>query len=160
MLVGWLDAAVWRSFDDGDLLPEVAEAQRAAASALRTAQAAVSRLVIVGIGEAIGVVAFPSVDGAGVSLALPVEGHAETVVQALLAENVTAYLSEDAGRTWATVGVAPWYRADEIDHVVLCVAKVIHVIFGIHPSSMDEQAHAGCAWHGSGVLPSVDDRGP
>jgi hypothetical protein len=151
-LTGWDEATMWARLGGAALLPETAEPQRVAAAALRKAQAAVARQVIVGIGEAIGLLAYPNADGRGVTVELPPEADPAHVARAVVAENVTAWVEADAGRDRVTVAVAPWYAAEEIDHTVLVVAKVAHVLLGIHPPTMDLQAHdAACGWHAPGA---------
>jgi hypothetical protein len=159
-LDGWLEGAAWRAAERASLLPEAAEAQRRAVAALKRAQAAVARQVVVGIGETIGLLACASADGLGVYLNLPDGADPALTARANEAEGVTAWVSDEAGRAWATVGVAPWYGADEIDHAVLCVAKVAHVLFGLHPPSMDSQAHAACGWHGPAPAPADQQAEP
>jgi hypothetical protein len=129
------------------LLPEVAAVQRQAAAALRRAQAAVVRQVVIGIGETIGRLAFPSADGRGVVVDLPVGSELALAARAMTAENVVAEVIVEAGRDWLMVVVAPWYGVEEIDHTILVVAKVAHVLLGLHPATMDEASHAACGLH-------------
>lgn len=53
---------------------------------------------------------------------------AAMIAQAIDVENVEAWCENGKVR----VAIGPWYTTKDVDQVVLCVTKVVHVLLGLH----------------------------
>jgi hypothetical protein len=67
-------------------------------------------------------------DRAAMEIDLPPQTDAAMIAQAIDLENVEAWCENDSVR----VGIGPWFTTKDIDQVVLCVTKVVHVLLGLH----------------------------
>jgi hypothetical protein len=141
------DAERWGAVGQAALLPETAALQVAAAAAAGRASAAVARQIIVGIGELLHVQAWFDHESQGIRLDLPVTTDAARVVAGLATEGVGAWVAEEDGRAWATVPVAPWYAAADVEYLVLAVARVAHGLLGLHAHGL----HLAHGPHASGA---------
>ncbi len=59
---------------------------------------------------------------------LPPQTDASMIAQAIDQENVEAWCENGKVR----VAIGPWYSTKDVDQVVLCVTKVVHVLLGLH----------------------------
>lgn len=65
---------------------------------------------------------------AAMEIELPPDTDLAKVARAVDLENLEAWL--DDGKV--CVGIGPWYTTKDVDQVVLCVTKVVHVMLGLH----------------------------
>lgn len=66
-----------------------------------------------------------------VELPLQIEADTDYLARAIDAENLEAWC-DDLKRIHVAIG--PWYSTKDVDQVVLCVTKVLHVELGLHAS--------------------------
>lgn len=108
--------------------------------------AAVAEDVRQGLLETVGV-ASRRVTGerCAVALELPPQTDVEMVARAIDLENVEAWC--EGGQVH--VGIGPWYSTKDVDQVVLCATKVVHVLLGLHaappPQSFSQRMMAAVA---------------
>jgi hypothetical protein len=110
----------------------VLKAQARLREATQATLIAVASDVRAGLLETVGVESrLGAGERASVIVELPREADALTLARAVDMENVEAWCDE-AGALH--VGIGPWYSTKDVDQVVLCVTKVIHVMLGLHAS--------------------------
>ena len=63
-----------------------------------------------------------------VVIELPTSADPEYIARAIDLENVEAWHTD--GRVHVAIG--PWYSIKDVDQVVLCITKVVHVLLGLH----------------------------
>lgn len=137
----------WRTLPQRDLLPEVRRYQLDALDALRRVQKAICVQVAQGVVETLGVSAWPAPESDGVWVGLPPGTDIAEVARAIVAEGAEA--RPDAETNYLLLPVQPWFDMAEIDQTILCCAKVVHVMLGIHPPGTDVAQHLaeGSACH-------------
>lgn len=67
-------------------------------------------------------------DRFAMEIELPLQTDAAMIAQAIDLENVEAWCENGKVR----VAIGPWYTTKDVDQVVLCVTKVVHVLLGLH----------------------------
>lgn len=67
-------------------------------------------------------------DRCAVEIDLPPDTGVEKIARAIDLENLEAWCEDGKVR----VGIGPWYTTKDVDQVVLCVTKVVHVMLGLH----------------------------
>jgi hypothetical protein len=107
----------------------VAARQREMALAIHRTLLAIAVDIRQGLHETIGIES-RLIEGArcAVEIDLPAGTEIEIIAQAIELENVGAWCSEGK----VCVGIGPWYTTKDVDQVVLCVTKVVHVLLGLH----------------------------
>lgn len=100
-----------------------------------------------GVVETLGLRAWPSPEIDGVWVELPAGSDIDEVAHAIEAEGATA--RRDAEANYLLLPVQPWFNVTEIDQTILCCAKVVHVMLGVHPPGTDIGQHLaeGSACH-------------
>ena len=63
-----------------------------------------------------------------VEIDLPPGTDVERIARAIDLENLEAWCEQGKVR----VAIGPWYTTKDVDQVVLCVTKVVHVLLGLH----------------------------
>jgi hypothetical protein len=100
--------------------------------AMRATLFAVAADVRAGLLETVGIESRAEIDErASVVIELPPETDTQVIARAVDMENVEAWCDE-AGAVHVAIG--PWYSTKDVDQVVLCVTKVVHVMLGLHAS--------------------------
>lgn len=101
----------------------------------RDTLAAVAEDVRQGLLETVGIHSRQA-DGskAAVVLELPAGADARQLAQAIDMENLEAWCTGDE----VYVAIGPWYTTKDVDQVVLCVTKVVHVLLGLHAAPVCE----------------------
>ncbi len=101
-----------------------------------------------GVVETLGISAWPCPDRIGVWVQLPAGADVGEVARAVRLEGASARPASEGN--YLLLDVQPWFDAEEIEHTVLCCAKVLHVMLGIHPPDIDLEAHLAednaCHW--------------
>lgn len=142
--------AEWQGIDVGTarLLPEIERHQRRVAADVRRLQHAICLEVAQGVVETLGLRAWAAPGDLGVWVALPAGADIAQVAWAIVAEGAVAQPADDA--PYLLLPVQPWFDLEEIEHTVLCCAKVCHVLLGVHPPTLDLAAHladgSSCHW--------------
>ncbi|MDQ3548526.1 MAG: hypothetical protein M3439_06860 [Chloroflexota bacterium] len=112
-----------------------------------------------GVVETLSISAWPCPDRIGVWVQLPSSADVNEVAKAVRLEGASARPASDGN--YLLLDVQPWYDTEEIEHTVLCCAKVLHVMLGIHPSDIDIAAHLAdgnsCHWRPTKQLTAADD---
>lgn len=112
-----------------------------------------------GLVEALGIAAWPCPDRIGVWIELPAGTDVNEVAKAIRLEGASARPASDGG--YLLLDVQPWFDAEEIEQTVLCCAKVLHVMLGIHPADIDLEAHLSdgnsCHWQPTTAIAAADD---
>lgn len=118
------------------------------AEAVLHLQKAVCAQVAQGVVDTLGISAWPAPDAEGAWVQLPPNTDIAQVAHAITLEGAVAEPAQDA--PYLLLPVQPWFSAEEIDHTILCCAKVCHVMLGIHPAGIDLATHlaegAACHW--------------
>ncbi len=131
---------VWSGLQDNSLPAaensKVVQKQRQLLKATQDALSEIVRDVREGLLETVGVESSLSTENGrcSVVLELPAGADAETIAQAIDAENIEAWRDE-GGKVH--VAVSPWYSTKDVDQAVLSAVKVIHVMLGIHAADME-----------------------
>lgn len=114
---------------DGPRGSSVAPMQRRMLEATLATLEAIAADVHLGLLETVGIES-RLVDGerSSVEIELPQGADIEMIARAIDVENVEAWSENGKVR----VGVGPWYTTKDVDQVVLCVTKVVHVMLGLH----------------------------
>lgn len=138
-LMAWRVPPLWKELQNGEIgAPEnskVLASQKQLLIATRKVLLAIADDVRAGLLETVGVESrFAEDQKCSIMLRLPPETHAETIAQAIDAENIEAWCDEQGQ---VHVGISPWYSTKDIDQAVLCTIKVIHVLLGIHAGDKD-----------------------
>ena len=68
---------------------------------------------------------------------LPEGADPENIAKAIDLENLEAWCDE---RKRVHVGIGPGYATKDVDQVVLCVTKVLHVLLGMHAGPQQPQS--------------------
>jgi hypothetical protein len=63
-----------------------------------------------------------------VEIDLPKDTDVERIARAIDLENLEAWCEQGKVR----IAIGPWYTTKDVDQVVLCVTKVVHVLLGLH----------------------------
>jgi len=112
-----------------------------------------------GLVEALGVQAWPCPDKVGVWVQSPVNVDVNEVAKAIRLEGASARPASDGN--YLLLDVQPWFDEEEIEQTVLCCAKVLHVMLGIHPPDIDLEAHLAdtnaCHWQPNKSSAVADD---
>jgi len=141
------------------LLPELAQEQRRVADSIAKLQRSVCLQVAQGVVETLGISAWPCPDRIGVWVQLPTDADVNEVAKAVRLEGASARPASDGG--YLLLDVQPWFDTEEIEHTVLCCAKVLHVMLGIHPPDVDLEAHLAdgnaCHWQPQQASAAADD---
>jgi hypothetical protein len=141
------------------LLPELAQEQRRVADSVAKLQRSVCLQVAQGVVETLGIPAWPCPDRIGVWVQLPIGADVNEVAKAVRLEGASARPASDGN--YLLLDVQPWFDTEEIEHTVLCCAKVLHVMLGIHPPDIDLEAHLAdgnaCHWQPQKVSDAADD---
>jgi hypothetical protein len=111
------------------------------------AQKEVCAHVAQGVVETLGLRAWPSPELDGVWVELPAGSDIDEVARAIECEGAAA--RRDAESDYLLLAVQPWFDLGEIDQTILCCAKVVHVLLGVHPPDTDIEQHLaeGSACH-------------
>ncbi len=112
-----------------------------------------------GVVETLGISAWPCPDRIGVWVQLPSSADVNEVAKAVRLEGASARPASDGN--YLLLDVQPWYDTEEIEHTVLCCAKVLHVMLGIHPPDIDIATHLAdgnsCNWKPTASSIAADD---
>jgi hypothetical protein len=141
------------------LLPDIAREQHDVARAIAKLQRSVCLQVAQGLVEALGVKAWPCPDRIGVWVQLPNDSDVNEVAKAVRLEGASARPASDGN--YLLLDVQPWFDEQEVEQTVLCCAKVLHVMLGIHPPDVDLAAHLAdgnaCHWKPAASPAAADD---
>lgn len=107
----------------------VAARQKELLRATEAVLAAIAADVHQGLLETVGVESRMVMgDRCAVEIDLPPGTDVEKIARAIDLENLEAWRQNGKVR----VGIGPWYTTKDVDQVVLCVTKVVHVLLGLH----------------------------
>ena len=113
---------------------QVSARQQELLRATRKALLAISKDVRQGLLETVGIESrLVESDRFAMEIELPPQtdnamADAAIIAQAIDLENVEAWCENGKVR----VAIGPWYTTKDVDQVVLCVTKVVHVLLGLH----------------------------
>ena len=114
---------------DGPRGSSVASTQRELLRATLATLKAIAADVHLGLLETVGIESrLADGERCAVEIDLPPDTDIEMIAQAIDLENVEAWTENGKVR----VGIGPWYTTKDVDQVVLCVTKVVHVLLGLH----------------------------
>lgn len=112
-----------------------------------------------GVVETSSVSAWPCPDRIGVWVPLPAGADAGKVARAVRLEGASARPASDGA--YLLLDVRPWFDAKEVEHTVLCRAKELHVMLGIHPPAIDLETRLAegnaCHWQPAQAMAADDD---
>lgn len=114
---------------DGPKGSQVSAHQQELLRATRAALLAIASDVRQGLLETVGIESrLVESDRFAMEIDLPQQTDAGMIAQAIDLENVEAWCENGKVR----VAIGPWYTTKDVDQVVLCVTKVVHVMLGLH----------------------------
>ncbi len=139
--MAWHMPPVWQALDgaveiheDSTLLRE----QRRLREATRATLAAVAADVRGGLLATVGVgSALVEDERTSINVELPPGTDTLSITRAIELENVEAWCDE---RGQVHVAIGPWYSTKDVDQIVLCVTKVVHVLLGLHATDTSVQS--------------------
>ncbi len=127
---------------------QVPRAQQQLIRATRETLAAIAEDVRKGLLETVGISSrLIQEERTSIVVDLPAGTDTALIARAVDVENVEAWCDSE-GRVHVAIG--PWYSTKDVDQVVLCVTKVVHVLLGLHAVPQKEA---------SGILARWLDRG-
>lgn len=108
---------------------QVAARQNELLRATEAVLAAIAEDVRLGLRETVGIESRLIVDErCAIEIELPPETDVEKIARAIDLENLEAWCEKGKVR----VGIGPWFTTKDVDQVVLCATKVVHVLLGLH----------------------------
>lgn len=111
----------------------VIQAQRQMLVATKQTLAAIGIDVQNGLLETVGINSrWELSERCSVIIELPPNADPMLIAQAIDLENVEAWC-DDLRQVHVAIG--PWYSTKDVDQVVLCIIKVVHVLLGLHATS-------------------------